>query len=441
MTVNIDSSVVYKLKDGYQITKVYGEECSLVLKDKNEQPIAVLESCDNKVTAVLPYRGHQLTTVEKRILHKFIVARQYKMNQETAETLDVSILKDEQGQEEYLSERQVVKRLKERLNGVSLFIGSLNRHSLSIPAFSKGGIYNLSRAKVKKLVIEQNCDLIIDMRDNKTIEALRMKDSFTGKINLSRSTIESIEIQNNCRCDLTINESLRCFNLNIDDVYSGSLQIKNSCFHAIDIGFYSYADIQLSDNWGRRDVKIGNSFRGVLNAASVNVDNITIGNDCKGKISVSSKNELTGNHGIKIAEDFAGTLDVSGAQSLEKIEVGKHAKGHFNLLGCSGLKMAKFDRYFNGYADFSESTVEYVQANYGCSGELVFMNCENLALLRLPQDKNSTITTEKEPLAVKVDGPHQYYWFSKEKLPSHYFPSLYQKLYNNVRSYLSGEPE
>jgi len=441
VTVNIDSSVRYKLKDGYQITKVYGEECSLVLKNKNGRPVAVLESCHNKVTSVLPYRGHQLSADEKTLLHKFIVAGQYRLNQEVAEALDLSILKDEKGQEEYLSERQVVKRLKERLNGVSLFVGSLNKRTVTIPSFSRGGIYNLSRANIKKLIVEKNCDLVIDMRDNQSIEALRVKESFTGRINLSRSTIESIEMSNNCRCDLAVNESLRCFNLKIGDVYSGHLQIKNSCFHAIDIGFYSYADIRLNDNWGRRDIKIGNSFRGILNAASVNVNNIKIGNDCKGKILVSSKNELSGNQEIRIAEDFAGTLDVSGARSLEKVEVGKHAKGHFNLLGCPGLKIVKFDKYFKGYADFSESTVEYVQANYGCSGELVFMNCDNLALLKLPQDKNSTITTERRPMAIKEEGQSQYYWFSKDKLPERYFPSLYQKLYNNVRSYLSGEPE
>ncbi len=441
MSTTTDSNILYKLKDGYQLTKISGSSCSLVLKNKNNYPVAILESCGNKITALTSYRNHRLTSAEKEILSKFIKTKKYSMNQETAQELDLSILQNEQGEVEYLSERQLLKRLKERLNGGRLFISRISKHTLTIPAYSKGGIYDLSRAEIKKLIIEKNCDLIIDMRDNKTLEALRVRENFTGRINLSRSTIESIQLQNNCRCDLTVNESVRCFNLNIGDVYSGHLQIKDSCFHAIDIGFYSYANIQLSDNWGRRDIKIGNSFRGVLNADSVNVDNITIGNDCKGKILVSSKNELSGNHGIKIAEDFAGTLDVSGSQSLEKIEVGKHAKGHFNLLGCPGLKMVKFDKYFNGYADFSESTIEYVQANYGCSGELVFMNCENLALLKLPHDKNSTITTEKKPLAIKEEGKSQYYWFSKDRLPAHYFPSLYQKVYSNVRSYLSGEPE
>lgn len=133
-------------------------------------------------------------------------------------------------------------------------------NTLRIPSFSKGGIYNLCRAQVSRLIVEKNCDLLIDMRDNPYIDALRVHESFTGSINMSRNTVESIIIDNNCRCDLAVYDSLRCFNLIIADVYSGNLNIKNSCFHAVSIGFYCYAVIKLSDNWGRRDITVGDSF-------------------------------------------------------------------------------------------------------------------------------------------------------------------------------------
>lgn len=100
----------------------------------------------------------------------------------------------------------------------------------------------------------------------------------------------------------------------------------------------------------------------------------------------------------------------------------------------------KFDKYFSGYADFSESAVEYVRAKYGCSGEMVFLNCENLALLKLPKDKNSAITIEREPLAVESDSNNLYYQFSDTRLPPHYFTPFYRKLYNGIKSMISGEP-
>lgn len=440
MSINFDSSILYKLEDGYQITKITGENCSLVFKDSQNNPVAVLESCNGKVTALCPYKGHLLTPKETRILQKFIRSYKYKLNTETAEALEFSIFQEGEEDEQYLTERQLMKRLKTRMNNVRIHVGKLKMHTLRIPSFSKGGVYNLTRAVIKKLIIEKNCDLLVDVRDNRSISALRVHESFTGSINMSRNTVESIEIDNNCRCDLAVYDSLRCFNLTIADVYSGNLHIKNSCFHALKIGYYCYAYIKLSDNWGRRDISIGNSFRGNLNIDTVNVYNIKIGNDCKGKIAISSRNAEQGNQQIEIAEDFAGILDLREAQSVQKVNIGRHARGQLNLLGCPAVKVVKFDKYFSGYADFSESAVEYVRAKYGCSGEMVFLNCDNLTLLKLPKDKNSVVTIERNPLKVKSDNENIYYQFSNQRLPAEYFTPFYQKIYNGVRSLISGEP-
>ncbi|MFR3313138.1 MAG: hypothetical protein ACLTT2_02730 [Alphaproteobacteria bacterium] len=439
MALEFDSSILYKLDNGYYITKVTGEECSLVFKDPENAVVAILESCGGKVTRVAQYRGRILKTLEKHILHKFIRAYKYRLNTEAAEALDLSILRIGDEPEQYLSERQLKKRLKGRLSNAHLFVSKLRMNTLRIPSFSKGGIYNLCRAQVSRLIVEKNCDLLIDMRDNPYIDALRVHESFTGSINMSRNTVESIIIDNNCRCDLAVYDSLRCFNLIIADVYSGNLNIKNSCFHAVSIGFYCYAVIKLSDNWGRRDITVGDSFRGSLSINGVNISDVNIGKDCKGKISVTST-EKHGPHQMKIDSDFAGILDVREADELEKIEIGQHARGKFNLLGCLGVKVVKFDKYFSGYADFSESAVEYVRAKYGCSGEMVFLNCENLALLKLPKDKNSAITIEREPLAVESDSNNLYYQFSDTRLPPHYFTPFYRKLYNGIKSMISGEP-
>lgn len=441
MSKTIDSSILYKLDNGYRINKLTGDECSFIFRDAQRKVVAVLESCSQKITQLSPARGRVLTDQEKHILHKFIRAYRFKLNTEVAEALDLSILRrGDDEEEEYLSERQLLKRLRGRLSNVRLHVGRLRVHTLKIPSFSKGGVYNFRRAEIKKLIVEKNCDLLIDMRDNLTIEALRIRESFTGAVNMSRNTVESMEIGNNCRCDLTVYDSLRCFNLNIADVYSGNLIIKNSCFHALNIGYYCYAVIKLGSNWGRRGITIGNSFRGSLQADSVNIDSLRIGNDCKGNILISSQNELDGTRRLEIAEDFSGTLDLSSSCSLSELNIGRHARGRINLLGCPALKVARFDKYFSGYADFSESAVEYVDARYGCSGEMVFFNCENLALLRLPRDRISTITIERKPLAVQTDDENLYYRFSDRNLPARYFMPFYLRIYHGVKNFFTGEP-
>lgn len=435
-----DSNVLYKLENGYQITKISGENCTLLLRDNKAEVVAFIESCNGKMTQVSPYRNRVMTEREKHMLLRFIRNNHYTINNEVAAALDISILRQGEGPEEYLSERQLQKRLKNRLKDAHLFVGKLKAATLRIPSFSKGGVYNLTRAEIKKLVVEKNCDLLIDMRDNLTIEALRVQESFTGSINMSRNTVESIMIGNNCRCDLAVYDSLRCFNLMIADVYSGTLNIKNSCFHAINIGFYCYAVINLTRNWGRRDITVGDSFRGTMAVDNVDISKIIVGNDCKGKISLSGKATRCGRQELKIAEDFAGSLDVSDSCSLQQVAVGRHARGRFNLLGCPAVKVVKFDKYFSGYADFSESTVEYVRAKYGCSGEMVFLGCDNLALLKLPKDLSSEITIEKEPLEVLDDSNNLYYRYSPDALSPGYFTPFYRKLYNGVKSFFTGEP-
>ena len=435
-----DSNVLYKLENGYQLTKISGENCTLLLRDNKAQVVAFIESCNGKMTQVAPYRNRCLTDYEKHMLLRFIRNNHYAINTEVAAALDISIFREGDGPEEYLSERQLQKRLKNRLKDVHLFVGKLKTGTLRIPSFSKGGVYNLTRAEIKKLVIEKNCDLLIDMRDNLSIEALRVQESFTGSINMSRNTVESIIIGNNCRCDLAVYDSLRCFNLIIADLYCGSLYIKLSCFHAVNIGFYCYAVIKLASNWGRRDITVGDSFRGSLTVDNVDVSKINIGNDCKGKVTLSGKALRCGRQELKIAEDFAGSLDAGDSCSLQQIAVGRHARGRISLLGCPAVKVVKFDKYFSGYADFSESTVEYVHAKYGCSGEMVFLGCENLALLKLPRDRSSEITIEKEPLEVLNDNNSLYYRYTPEPLSPAYYTPLYRRVFNGVKSFLTGEP-
>ncbi len=423
-----------RLERGYKIEKINGAPCNMVLKDAENETVCFIEGCNDKITMIKSNRGRVMTAFEKSQLLRFINARQYVISHEVADAIDASILRYGENEcEKYLSESQLKKVIKRRLDNTRIYVGKLRMHTLRIPAFSKGGVYNLSRAEIANLIIEENCDLLIDVRDNRSIEALRIRESFTGAVNLSRNSVQSVEIGDNCRCDLSMFDSLKCFNLMIGDVYSGSLNIKNSCFHALSIGYYCYAQIKLSDNWGRRDLTLGDSFRGNLQIDNINIDNINVGRDCKGQITINSE-KISMLHDINIAEEFAGTLDLRGDKAVSAINVGQHARGKFNLMGCEAVKSVNFDRYFNGYADFSESSVEYVRAKYGCSGEMVFLGCENLNLLRLPRDRNSLLTLEKEPLSVENGRDDNIYRFNSETASGNYFAPFYSRVAEGIKS-------
>lgn len=437
MTADNNITTFYKLEDGYTVTRLDARDCTLIFRDGNHDIVAIMDGCRKSLTHINPYKERRLNSREKNILFRFIRSAEFQINTDVADFLGLSIMRLSGGREEYLNEQELKKLLSGRLNCVSLYVGRLRMRTVKIAAYSRCGGCTLANAKIKKLIVENSCDVLLDLRDNDSIEAVRIGENFSGSLNLSRSSVESVVLNNNCRCDLTVAESRRCFNLIIADVYSGNLNIKDSCFHGIEIGYYCYAVINLIKNWGRRDISIGDSFRGTLNLDDVEVYTLNLGKDCKGKISVASRNIGSEGREIHIDDDFAGTLDLQNASGIERIDVGSHARGRFNLLGNHGIKVAKFDKYFNGYADFSNSSVEYVSADYGSSGDFVLNDCEQLVLLELPRYKNSNIVTEKKPIEIAGDSHSLYYRYRPQYLPYSYFVPFYKKVYHNLKGIFS----
>ncbi len=426
----------YELANGYTVTHLEARDCNFIYRDKNQDIVALLEGCGKSLTKVNPYKGRPLNNQEKKILHLFIRKEGFRINAEVADFLEVSIIRYADDKEEYLSEPELKKRLAKRMECVALYVGRLQKHTLRLKQGTSSGIYNLANAKIKKLVVEANCNLHLDLRDNTEIESVRIGENYNGALNLSRSTAESVFLDNNCRCNISFSESRKCFNLIIADVYSGNLVINDSCFYGIKIGYYCYASINLAHNWGRRDIEIGDSFRGELRLDDVEVYRLRLGKDCKGTVTISNKDKKQGNREIRIADDFAGILNLQNAEGIKRLDVGSHARGRFNLLGNHGIKVAKFDKYFNGYANFSNSSVEYVRADYGSSGDFVFNECDNLVLLELPRYKNTKIITEKRPLEISGDSHHLYYRYRQRNLFDDYTP-FYKKIYSNLKEIFS----
>lgn len=425
----------YNLDDNYKMTPYTGQNCSMIMRDIDNKVRAVINVCNSKISNISGYKGERISEESRRSLIKFIKKHNYALTMSAARDLGVTIYRPANGHESYLDDKEVDKILDGDISAITLIVHNYKRRTMRIKSATKGAVLNLSRAGIKRLVIEKNCNLVVDLRDNPYIETLIVKDGFAGSLNLSHNGLKNVRISDNCRCDMQINDSMKCLDLMISDVFSGSLNIKNSCFHELDIGYYSYAAINLEKNWGKRNIKIGNSFRGSLIVDNVHVPSIKIGEDCKGWIMVSGEGDVHGTPKITIADEFNGELDMSASQTVSRLELGHKARGKINLAGCPALKVARLGNHFSGVADFSQSALEYLRAGYNCRGNIMLTDCNNLTLLKMANEPQSGIKTGKEPLLVKAKHGDIYYQFADYELPREYFTPFYVDWYEHVKTF------
>ena len=165
-------------------------------------------------------------------------------------------------------------------------------------------------------------------------------------------------------------------------------------------------------------------------------ENVEIGDDCRGRISVREHNRRQGIKHINIADGFKGEIDLASALALQKVEVGAHAAGSINLSGCPSIQAVKFEEDFSGRVDLRNSGVIYVRAKDGCSGRFVLLHCENLSLLRLPRDKRADIAVERMPQSVGTDSRNFYYHFDEKELPAELSSPFYASWVKKLRHFI-----
>lgn len=423
--VNIGSSrVIHRLDKGYKITKISGNDCKMMLRDKYSTPLAVIELCGDKVSNVRGYKSVTYDNKYRKILVDYVRDFHYHLTEEAAVDLGLSVIKIEGELDIYLTGQEFSSsKLAEYLRRpeyVSITFNDYDKNVLTIPSGTKNCSLNLTHASVKKLVIEKKVNVSVDLRDNQYTEILDIKDNFSGRLNLSRCNLEEIRIADNCRCDMLFNYSGKCFNLVVGDVFSGVMDIRNSCFHNLEIGYYCYAEIKLSENWGRKNISVGDSFRGTLSVDSVVAKNIRIGNDCRGKINISSKDGRCRVKNLEVDDDFNGELNLRYMQTIETVNIGAQAAGRLDMVSCPSVKAVRIEENFNGVADFSSSGLMYLQAQKGCRGRFVFLHCDNLSLLKLPRSNVSDMKLNSSPLEISKDKEYVYYKFDERAIPEEY---------------------
>ncbi len=433
MTDEKDTAVVYNINKDYRIVRIKGNKCSLFFKNRQNQLLATLEGCQDIFSNLMVTDGKKLNEIEKGYLISFIRAKKYAISKEVAEALGISIIRYLDGREEYLSEKQLKRRLTQGIDFAKIFIGRMSAGSLKIPADSKECSYIFGRAEINRVVVAENCNINLDFRDNNAIESLVVGERFSGNVNLSRSTIESVFIGNNCRCNLNIADSKRCFNLQIGDIYSGNLNISNSCLYAFGLGYYSYADMMFSNNIIKKDLSIGDAFRGGFYAANQNVDVMKVGDDCKGWIKLNNQSRDSGIRRLIIGDSFAGSLNISGDESITAMEIGRKASGKIDASYAGILQKIKIGKYYSGTLDLNNSSIQNINIAYGASGSLDIKKCSQLKMLQAPIDHHLFIDGSHLMHLSKTIDDAVFYTFEGSDaglVPQPFYKKIYQNIYN-----------
>lgn len=440
MAADTCDNVLHSLDGGYHITLMGDRENMLVLRDRYCTGLAVIELFHDRIIRITGFHEKDYPTEYADIILKFIRTYHYRLADDAAFDLGLSIVKIDDEEEYYYTAKELTQhRLRRFMRSgrkVQIIINGIKKSRFSVPKYTRDCVLNLTRARIKKLIVCKKVSAAIDIRDNPFIDAVSVDDSFSGSLNLSRSSVTDIVLGDNCRCNLTMNYSGKCFNLKIGDVYSGVLEIRDSCFHMLEIGYYSYANIKLSENWGKKGIKIGSSFRGNLIADSVYLKDLSVGDDCRGKIFIKSKRSHDkGLKHIELADDFGGELDIGGSQTVESVDIGAKATGKLKISGCPAIKVLRFEEYFTGWSDLSRSGIMYIKARKGCNGEFILLNCRDFTLFELPKDCHPKINIDRTPLEVSRDNDSIYYKFHERRLPDEYFTPLYIQWYKDIKKF------
>ncbi len=423
------------LENNFHLQQITGKNCSLMIRDGNKELQGTIEVCNGKVSNLSGINQKPLTEETREVMVKYVRENRFSMMPAAARKLGLSIYKKSNGEEEYLNADELDEKLKEPLDGITLIVNNYKKRRLEIKPRTTGATLDFSRARIKHLVVGNDCHLLMDLRDNAYIKSLKINNNFSGRMNLSRTGLQSVKVGSNCHCDFSINDSLKCFNMEVRDIFSGSVNINNSCFHKLEIGFYCYATVKLKQNWGRKYIQVGSSFRGKMDIDSVNIPEIKIGDDCRGVISVRSNDNIHGTKKLEIADDFNGSLFVGESQTIKNIYFGIAAKGKIDMRGCSSLKTVRFEEKFSGAADFSDSAIEYICAGAGSRGRMILYNCNNLILLKIPQKNNVKLLSEQKVLSSEKQGETICHRFQNQELSKDCFMPFYKEWYIKIKKF------
>ena len=138
-----DGNVMYKLEKGYQITRVLGKECLMILRDKYSTPLATIELCWGKISSVTPYRGAENDRNHIRVIQRFVRRYHYSLTAEAALNLSLNVVKRD-GKETYYTSSELTASRLERLfknyDTLAVTLNNFRKRKLIVPSSAKNAV-------------------------------------------------------------------------------------------------------------------------------------------------------------------------------------------------------------------------------------------------------------------------------------------------------------
>ena len=188
----------------------------------------------------------------------------------------------------------------------------------------------------------------------------------------------------------------------------------------------------LSNNIIKKDIVIGDSFRGGIYATNQHTEVMHIGDDCKGWIKLNDQSKDSGLKKLVVGSDFSGNINLSGDESIEVLETGRKNSGKIDASYATALNKAKIGKFYSGQIDFSGSSVRHIQLEYGASGSVKLKDCHRLNLVQATID-NRLVIVDRKPVGEAQNSGGDIYYNFDASFPAAEYEPFYKRLYHQTR--------
>ena len=98
-----ESNDYYQLNGKYRLNKISGKNCSVMLRNNDDEIQAVIDVCNDKISRIGGFSGGRMTGNGRSELVSFIKDNKLSVTSTGARDLGVSVYHPEKGDEEYLT--------------------------------------------------------------------------------------------------------------------------------------------------------------------------------------------------------------------------------------------------------------------------------------------------------------------------------------------------
>lgn len=423
-----EDKIIYKIDWHYGIEKMSGKEGTYIIRKRNGLIAAFIEKQGDNITNFTPHQNRRLP---KRIINKVaehIIKQKYTLSKDSARALGVSLIKSERGDIQYISSSELKRRgleffqKPEEIEQITIY--NLYKQDIKIAADSHNKFYDLQQANIKKLRIGEDVQAEIDLRDNGLIEEVVIEENFNGKLYLAQSNIRKLEIKDNCHGEINYTTGTNRLKIDIGNSFGGHIFLKSAYLEYLRIGDGCSADIKIELCIFYKEIRLGKENTSEIVCSSVYAKYFELGDYFSGHLKGLSQSSKQGVRELYVGHHFSGYIDLSGSNTIERIELGAQGDGKIDLIGCKSIRIIRIDSEFSGELNLMESDIVYIRAEAPCFGDIDVTDATKITRVILPKKREYKIKgAVKKPIKAKKKGKLVEYYIRRIRLPNGYFIS------------------